>query len=417
MHEYPEAESQLSAYRTLDLTDEKGLFCGKILADLGADVVKIEPPGGDPTRNIGPFHHDIPNPEASLFWSAYNTNKRGITLNLETRDGQQIFKRLAINADFIIESFPPGYMDKLGLGYPVLSEINPRIVMTSITPFGQAGPYKDYVASDITEMAMGGLMYICGDADRPPVRISADQAYLHGAAQAAIGTLIAHWYREKTGEGQYVDVSIQESVIWTLMYTIPYWDFAKRLFSRSGNRQTRFDVAYRLIYPCKDGHVCYRLGTGPGLGPMQARLVKAMDSKGMAEGLKEVNWAELSFDRVPQSDINRWEESMSRYFLKHSKMELLEEAVKRDYMLFPVFSIKEILEYPQLAARRFWTEVNHTELDTVIMYPGTLFKSNEAQPGIACRAPLIGEHNEEIYEMELGLSNQELVALKQANII
>src|SRR3990170_3305135 len=166
------AEGMLSPYRVLDLTDEKGLLCGKILGDLGADVIKIERPGGDPARRIGPFYHDEPHPEKSLFWFAFNTSKRGITLNIETADGQEIFKRLVQTADFVIETFPPGYLAKLGLGYSDLEKINPGIILVSITPFGQTGPYKDWKGADIVAWATGGDMAPWGEPDRPPIRIS-----------------------------------------------------------------------------------------------------------------------------------------------------------------------------------------------------------------------------------------------------
>src|SRR4030042_5378186 len=164
-------EGMRSPYRVLDLTDEKGLLCGKLLADLGADVMKIERPGGDPARNIGPFYHDIPHPEKSLYWFFYNANKRGITLNIETNDGKEILKRLVKSADFILESFKPGYMDSLGLGYSALSEINPRIIMTSITPFGPDGPYGKFKSADIVNQALSGWMNRCGDDDRAPVQM------------------------------------------------------------------------------------------------------------------------------------------------------------------------------------------------------------------------------------------------------
>ena len=141
-------EGMLTPYRILDLTNERGYICGQLLGDLGADVIKIEKPGGDPGRSIGPFFHDIPDPEKSLYWFSFNTNKRGITLDIETVDGQEIFKRLVRDADIVIESFDPGYMDKIGLGSPVLNQVNPRMIMTSITGFGQTGPYKDFKAPD-----------------------------------------------------------------------------------------------------------------------------------------------------------------------------------------------------------------------------------------------------------------------------
>jgi crotonobetainyl-CoA:carnitine CoA-transferase CaiB-like acyl-CoA transferase len=161
----------LSGYRALDLTDEKGFLCGKVLGDLGVDVVKVERPSGDPSRSIGPFYHGKPDPNKSLNWFAFNASKRGITLNLECPEGRDIFKKLSTTADFVIESFPPGYMDALGIGYTSLSAVNSGLIMTSITPFGQTGPYKDRKASDITILAMSGLMSICGDPDRAPLRL------------------------------------------------------------------------------------------------------------------------------------------------------------------------------------------------------------------------------------------------------
>ncbi len=209
MAEKRHSVGMLSPYRVLDLTDEKGLFCGKMLGDLGADVIKVEKPGGDSARKIGPFYQDDPNPEKSLFWFAFNTSKRGITLDIEKPEGQEIFRKLIESTDVVVESFPPGYMDKLGFGYSELGKINPGLVMVSITPFGQTGPYRDYRTSDIVAWALGGYLYDFGDDDRPPIRISHhSHAYLHAASEAATGAVMALYYREITGEGQHVDVSI-----------------------------------------------------------------------------------------------------------------------------------------------------------------------------------------------------------------
>ncbi|PJB39722.1 MAG: acyl-CoA hydratase, partial [Deltaproteobacteria bacterium CG_4_9_14_3_um_filter_44_9] len=208
--------SFLNNHRALDLTDNRGFLCGKILADLGIDVIKIEPPRGDPARKIGPFYKNIAHPEKSLNWFAFNSNKRGITLDIGTLDGQEIFKQLVQGSDFVIESYDRGYMDELGIGYKELSKINQRIIVTSILPFGPVGPYKDYKAPDIVGMAMGGVMFGTGEPERPPVRISFPQAYLQAASQAAVGTMIAHYYRQRTGKGQHVMVSMQASLAWAL---------------------------------------------------------------------------------------------------------------------------------------------------------------------------------------------------------
>jgi len=160
----PGPEFLLSPYRVLDLTDERGLLCGKILADLGADVIQVEPPGGSSARNLGPFYRDQVHPEKSLFWWAYAANKRGITLDPGTADGKRLLLRLVKDAHFVIESYPPGYLAGLGLSYQELAATNPSLVMVSITPFGQGGPYAHYKAPDLVGMALGGFMYLTGDA-------------------------------------------------------------------------------------------------------------------------------------------------------------------------------------------------------------------------------------------------------------
>ena len=201
-------EGFLEGYRILDLTDAKGHLCGRILGDMGADVIKIEPPGGDPVRNRGPFYHDEPHPERDLNWFFANANKRGITLDLKTIDGLEIFKRLVGGAEVIIESFPPGYMEELGLDYASLIGIKPDIIFSSITPFGQDGPYAHYRVTDLVAASMGGMVYVHGDADRVPVRISVPHAYFLGSQHAAMGTITALYDRELTGEGQLVETSI-----------------------------------------------------------------------------------------------------------------------------------------------------------------------------------------------------------------
>jgi benzylsuccinate CoA-transferase BbsE subunit len=185
----------LKPYRVMDLSNGGSMFCGRILADLGADVVKIETPGGDASRSIGPFYHDIHDPDKSLYWFAYNLGKRNITLDLTTAEGRDIFRKLAAKTDCIIESFKPGFLDSLELGYKDLSKINPGIILTSITPYGQTGPYADYKASDITLVGMGGLSYITGYANGEPMRATAAQSELIAGSQAAAATMIALFHR------------------------------------------------------------------------------------------------------------------------------------------------------------------------------------------------------------------------------
>lgn len=411
-------EGMLSPYRVLDLTDEKGLLCGKILGNLGADVIKIERPGGDPARSIGPFYHDEPDPEKSLFWFALNTSKRGITLNIETVDGQEIFKRLVKSADFVIESFPPGYLEKLGLGYPVLEKINPGVILVSITPFGQTGPYKDYKASDIVAWAMGGHMAPFGDPDRPPIRVSHhSQAYCNAGADGAMGALMALYQRGNSREGQQVDISIHDSVVYTTEHDNPPWNRERPIAKRGADDLPRASHESIRLWPCKDGWVSWSHGGPSRLSP-SLPLIKWMESEGFTNDfLKKFDWNRPDFAKISQEDMDRIEEPTGRFFMTKTKAELLEGAVKHEVMMYPVATTADMLENPQLAARGFWVEVEHPELGATITYPGAFGIASEAPIIITRRAPLIGEHNQEVYEGELGISKEQLAILKQAGVI
>lgn len=412
-------ESLLSPYRVLDLTDEKGYLCGKILADLGADVIKVEPPEGDPGRKLGPFYHDIPDPEKSLYWFAFNMNKRGITLDIETADGKQLFERLVKTADLVIESFPPGYMAQLGLDYSPLSKINPRIILTSISPFGQEGPYRDYLTSDIVSVAMGGIMYISGDTDRPPVRNSSPQAYPNAGAEAAVASMIALYHRSVTGEGQLVDVSIQQSIVSSATIGPAWWQIQKLLIHRAGPNRADSVVSdtYRISWPCKDGNLSFTIRGGPGGIASDQALFEWMDSEGMADDfIKDIDWSTFDIANLDDDWMRRVNEQMLRFFMSHTRQELLEEAVKRKIILLPTASPKDILQSEQLEARDFWVKVPHPELATELTYPGPFIHSSKTPWKLRCRAPLIGEHNLEVYG-EIGVSVEDLVTLKQAGII
>lgn len=413
-------ESMLSPYKVLDLTDHKGFLCGKILSDLGADVIKVEPPGGCPSRNIGPFYHNIPDPEKSLYWFAYNADKRGITLNIETARGQDILKKLAAKADFLIESFHPGYLDSLGLGYQALKQVNPRLIVTSITPFGQSGPYKDYEATDLVGMAMGGLMYITGDSDRPPVRISFPQAYFHASADAACGALLAHYHRELTGQGQHVDVSMQQSVVWTMMNARLFWEMTGTFLKRVGPFRAGLSsgAIQRQTWACRDGAVTFTVMGGAGGAGTNRALVNWMDEEGMADDeLKGMDWSAFDMAAASREFHQRIEEKIGRFFARHTKQELFDGALKRRIMLYPVSTPADIAVNPQLAAREYWVEVEHEELGACIKYPGAFLKSSEVSCALKCRPPLIGEHNYEVYGQELGLSGKELAVLKEEGVI
>jgi len=411
----------LSPYRVLDLTDELGFLCGKILGDLGADVVKVEPPGGDPARRLGPFYGNQPDPEKSLYWFGFNNNKRGITLNLESAKGRELFCRLAAKVDFIIESFTPGYLDSLNIGYPALGRLNPRLILTSITPFGQTGPYSRFKASDIEIMALSGCMSLTGDPDRAPLRVSFPQSYAWTGSYAAIGALTAHYYREQTGEGQQVDVSAQACLLWAFSHAHIFWDLNRHVEKRAGSFMTGRSITgakMRVFWPCKDGYLNFIIYGGEAGRRTNQALVEWMDSQGMApEFLKQKDWKAFDIARVTQEEIDRMEEPIGEFFKGVTKAEFFKEVVKRQMLGYPVASVKEIFEDPQHEARRFWQRIEHPELKASMDYPGGFAKFSEGACQIWRRAPLIGEHNEEIYGQEFGMSSAEIAELKKQGVI
>ncbi len=409
----------LDIYRALELGDEKGLLCGKLLADLGMDVIKVEPPGGDKVRNFGPFYHDIPDSEKSLFWYAYNNNKRGITLNLQSVTGRMLFKKLVKKMDVVIESFPPGYMKSLGLGYGNLRRLNPDLIMVSITPFGQDGPYKEYKTTDIVNMALGGFMFLTGDEDRPPLRVSFPQSCFFAGSEAASAVSLALFHRTRTGEGQYIDVSLQQALAWTGMTSRPAWDLYRINNKRAGPyRQFATGTRQQQTWECKDGYVALVYFTGKAGIQSQTGLVAWMKSEGMTdEYVEKVDWEAFDMVTTPQEFFDRVDRVVAAFFKTHTKKELYEGALKRRIMLNPVSDARDLLESSQLKERNFWVELEHPELGQKIHYPGPFVKASETPVQIKKRAPLIGEHNEEIYMGELSFSRKELVLLRESGTI
>jgi crotonobetainyl-CoA:carnitine CoA-transferase CaiB-like acyl-CoA transferase len=411
--------TMLDGYTVLDLTNEMGFFCGRILADLGADVIKVEPPSGEASRMIGPFYQDDMDPEKSLYWFAYNGNKRGITLDVQDEEGRNIFRKLVNHADIVIESFCPGHMQELGLGYAELESINSGIIVTSISPYGQTGPYKGYRASDITCMAMGGLMYLSGYPDLPPVRVSAPQAYLQGGAEAAVGTVSALFHRENTRKGQHVDVSIQESIMFCMLNLHLFWESHGEVIRRQGDSRIFSSGAkHRQIWPCKDGYVCFTLMGARAGAETNIALVEWMDSEGMAtEYLKQKDWYSFDFAVAKQEELDLIGEPILEFFGKYTKEELTRGASKRRMMFYPVTDISDILGSSQLSERAYWQKVEHPELGKEFVYPGHFCFPSDTVCSIRRRAPLVGEHNMEVFQEMLGIGEQEVNSLKARGII
>ena len=411
----------LKGYRVLDLSDEKGYLCGKILSDLGAEVIKIEPPGGDSGRNIGPFAKNAPDPDKSLYWFAYNIGKKSITLNIESEDGREIFKKLVTVSDFVIESYTPGYLDSLILGYSEISQINPKIIMVSISPFGQNGPYRDYKAPDIVLMAMGGSMYINGEPEGRPLNFSFPMAYLHAASEAAVGALIASYHRGITGEGQHVDQSAQQSVAVTLHNAVETWDIAKRKIKRNGNLWSVRPPPYvgtKVLFTCKDGYVTFPIMAGLVAARFYPPLIEWMKTDGFCvDAVSNVKWDEIDEANFPKDLQEQFVGLLQQFFPRHTKRELYEGAAQRRILLYPVSSVQDIWEDSQLKFRDFWENIYHPELETVVSYPRPCAKILESEVPERSSPPAIGKNNQEVYEKLIELSPEDLIILKQAGVI
>jgi benzylsuccinate CoA-transferase BbsE subunit len=404
-------------YKVLDLSDEKCALAGKILAELGADVIKIEPPAGDPARKLGPFYNNTPGLENSLVWWAFNTSKKSITLDIEKEEGQVIFKKLAKKADVIIESFKPGYLKSLGIGYDDLKKENKGLVMVSVTPFGQYGPYVKYKGDDLVLWALGGVMYQCGYPDRAPMRLNTPQTFLHASLQACAGALAALYGRNTTGEGDYIDCSGMEAVGHLMMYEPLAWAYEHHISTRLGPKSWRGTKKLTQVWQCKDGMVAMRL-----IGGRQSRTLKPLIDwmielgEGDEKDLAKYDWTNLDLYNMTEDEINHIEEVWAAFFKKHTKKELFAEALKRRFDLTPVQNCKDLLEDDQLESRGFWVPVKHEDLGKEFKYPGAPFKTTADIWSIKSRAPHLGEHNELVYG-ELGYTADELVNLRTGGII
>jgi crotonobetainyl-CoA:carnitine CoA-transferase CaiB-like acyl-CoA transferase len=411
----------LRPYRVLDLTGSLGFLTGKIFGDLGAGVVKVEPPGGDPERRRPPFLRGDGGPTQSLYWLAFNANKRSVTLNLEDPRGRELFIRLAREADFVVESFAPGTLDGWGLGYERLREENPALILVSITPFGQEGPYRDHLGSDLEIMAASGAMSLAGERDGEPMRVSVPQAPMWVGAEAAMGALTALAYRAVTGRGQRVDVSAQVAVMAALAHAPAFWDLNRVNPERAGIYVTGRSVngaKMRVFWPCRDGWINFIIYGGAAGRHTNQQLVAWMDEKGLAPGwLKEVDWRSFEVTRVTQGEIDRLEAPIGEFFLTVTKREFLEGAVRRQMLGYPVSTVEDIYRDPQLAARGFWQDVREPATGVNLKYPGGFAVVGGERLMIRRPAPEVGEHNREVYGGELGLSRAEIAELETAGVI
>ncbi|MBI4522713.1 MAG: CoA transferase [Deltaproteobacteria bacterium] len=394
----------LSGYRVLDLAGPLASHCVKLLADMGADVVKVEPPGGDEARRIPPFKNDLPHPEKSLYFLHYNTNKRGITLNLSSPDGRAIFLQLARSADVVVETLPPGRMDELGLGYSVLRGDKPGLVMASITPFGQTGPWRDYKATDIAGLALSNLMILAGEPGEPPLQAPGELAYGMASTYGALGIAIALYHRMETGEGQHIDVSMHECAAHIAGYFIPHYSSTGAKPSRASRKGEETDLYDP--YPTKNGYV--RIFIIPA--EQWRRLV---DWMGRPEPIADAAFEKMEYRRQHPEPVHK---AVSEFCMRHTKEELYDEGQRRRISVTPINTVKEFIESPHTKARQIFIPMEHPAVGKYLHY-GPVPKLSQTPGRITRTAPLIGEHNEEIYCGELGLSKEDLLGLNAAGVI
>lgn len=376
-------------------------MAGALLADLGADVVLVEPPSGSAARSVGPFVAGREgDPEASLWFWSYNRGKRSVALDLDDPRDQQRLRDLAASADVLIESDAPGAMAARGLGAEDLAEVNPGLVYTSISAFGQTGPKAGWAATDSIISAAGQLSNVVGDEDRPPLRIPLDQCFLHASAEAAVGSLIALRERKRSGQGQHIDVSAQQAVTQaTQSATLCHLYNSPELLRMSGGaRLGPFRV--RLRSPAADGYVSVTILFGESIGPFGARLFEWMHSEGgCADSDLEIDWINfvegVITGRIPPTEYERIQQVAADFTATRTKAELLEVALDKRLLIVPISTVADLVESPQYSERDFWRDIPTGGLDS-LRYPGPLAKFSETPLDISAPPPSIGEHTDEV---------------------
>lgn len=392
----------LSHLTVLDLTHYvAGPYCTKLMASLGAEVIKIERPGtGDPSRRLGPYKKDTFNSEASGLFLYLNTGKKSITLDFGTDTGKDVLRKLVTKVDVLVESFEPHVMNQLGLSFDVLKDLNQKLVMTSISNFGQTGPYRNYRGYDITLNALGGPMHMAGDPNREPLKLAGMQSAYVGGLFAFLATLSATYRVIKTGEGEYVDISVMEALNEIDCYGLMDWIFQKQVFMRRGNVGGMHPWG---IYPCKDGYVAL-----VAIGKFWKNLVEWTN----LEALRDEKFKTMQ-GRV--DNRNGLDAILIPWLMKRNKENLCKEGQDRSIPIGAVRSMKELFRSRQYAHRRFWVDVDHP-VTGKLRYPSIPAVIKD-KPVWVTHAPLLGEHNEEIFTGWLGYSRPEILKLKQSGII
>jgi crotonobetainyl-CoA:carnitine CoA-transferase CaiB-like acyl-CoA transferase len=408
----------LEDLRVLDLADGSGAMCGRILADLGADVIKIEPPGGDPARREPPFAGDVPHADRSLSWYAANLNKRGITLDLETPTGRELFAKLAQKADVVIETPSAGR----GLDYDELARFNPRLVLATLTPYGLDGPLAGCPASDLEVTASSGSLWLAGEAERPPVRTSVPQSPAWTGMYAAAGVLMAVLARQHTGRGQHVDVSAQASMVTAISQAPIFWDLLGIEQHRSGPFLVGRSVTgarFRNVWPCRDGYVTFALYGGQAGRDTGRALVEWMNET-LAQGapalLRSLDWDEFDVAMASQDVVEQLEAAIAPFFLTLSKAEFFSAVTARNMLGYPSSTVDDMAADQQLASRGFWQPID-APWGGELCAPGSFALFDGQRPLLRRKAPGVGEHNLAVYCEQLGFGVEEVATLRSAGVV
>ena len=398
------AQGALEGIKVLDLTHHiAGPYSTKLLADFGADVIKVERPEGDPARRMPPRFHDETDIEKSLLFLYLNTNKRSITLNLKTPRGRDMVKDLARESDLVVENFSPRVMPSLGLDYETLRQSNPSLVMLSISNFGQTGPYRDYLASDIVEYAMGGLMYIFGTNRGTPLKHALHQAQFRAGTNSASAALMAMYYQRLTGQGQHVDVSIQECVASGLRDVIDNYTYTGGVRRRQPNHS---------------GDLTRMRATSDGFILPNPGITARMNWNAVVEFLDAPELDDDKFRTATAQLANAEElgEIMDRRFLDKKKYEMFFGAHQLRFIYGIVLSPEEVLSDEQFEARGFFVEADHPATGA-LKFPGQPFNMDGTPWELQTPAPTLGQHNREILGEKFGYSDLELGQLRAMEVI
>ena len=376
----------------LDLSSERGSYCGKLFAEMGADVILVEPPEGSELRRQPPFLDDLPGDERSLRFAYQSASKRSAVLDLHEPEGRDAFRRLAASADLVLESFLPGYLPGLGLGYDDLRVDNPRLVMVSITPFGQTGPLADCDAPDLVCLALGGFLYLSGYVEGAPMRAPDEQAHAAASLFGAVAGMMALLHSEATGEGQHVDVSVQESVTMALENAIQFYDLEQHVRQRTGGVQKQAGTG---VFRCADGFV-FVMAAGIGGHRFWPNLVRWLVESAApgADRLAGPEWSERSHLDDERSK-STFAEVFGAFALSRGKQELSELAQRYRVPLAPVNTPGEVLGSQQLAYRNYFRDI--------LVAPGRSHPAPGAPYVLSVtpwrslgRPPVLGQHTNEV---------------------